>query len=82
MCFWFNSKLPSGRRVWPDAPADTFQANGNWNMHAVTIIPSLKMVIVVSGASQEQFVPGKWEAAGNQRLKLVRSAVVKSTPAR
>ena len=37
--FWFNERCTSGERVWPAAPADTYQANGMWNRDTVTIFP-------------------------------------------
>ena len=40
--WWFNTK----KKVWPDAPEDTFQANGHWNGEVCCIIPSLGIVAV------------------------------------
>jgi CubicO group peptidase (beta-lactamase class C family) len=75
-CFWFNGKLPSGERMWPSAPEDTFQANGSWNRHTVTVIPSLKMVIVVSKAENPgSFHPGKHDGPVDRYLKLLVEAV-------
>ncbi len=80
-CFWFNGKLPSGERMWPSAPEDTFQANGMWNRHTVTMIPSRNMVIVVSQAdSPGKFIPGNLDGAVNRNLKLLLDALPPATP--
>ncbi len=34
--FWCNETMASGERVWPGAPADTYQADGLWNRDTVT----------------------------------------------
>jgi CubicO group peptidase (beta-lactamase class C family) len=39
--WWFNA----GGRLWPDLPHDAFQANGHWNRFALTVIPSLGLVV-------------------------------------
>jgi CubicO group peptidase (beta-lactamase class C family) len=40
MGWWFDPE----RGTWPDAPADTYQANGHWNRSVVTVIPSRRLV--------------------------------------
>ena len=56
--FWFNTPDAHGKRAWPALPADAFQANGMWNRDTVTVIPSLRMVVAVRGASRGKFEPG------------------------
>ena len=40
MNLWFNTEA----QMWPALPADAYQANGHWNGHVVTVIPSLGIV--------------------------------------
>jgi CubicO group peptidase (beta-lactamase class C family) len=72
--FWFNARLPSGERVWPAAPADTYQANGLWNRDTLTIFPGLRMVAAVRGAHPGKFEPGRADGAYNQNLRLLVEA--------
>ena len=73
--WWFNAKAGSSKeRTWPDAPADTFQANGHWNREVMTIIPSLKLVVAARG-NWGSFRPGRANAGMNQNLKLLKEAV-------
>lgn len=79
-CFWLNSTLESGRRVWPSAPSDMFQANGAWNSHTVTMIPSLHLVVVVSNSRRPGgFSPGKTGAA-DDNMKILMSALLTGLP--
>ena len=72
--FWFNELTPSGKRVWPAAPPDTYQANGMWNRDTVTVFPSFRMVVAVRGAKPGKFEPGKSEGAYNANLRLLVDA--------
>ncbi|MCZ7649484.1 MAG: Ig-like domain-containing protein [Planctomycetota bacterium] len=45
--WWHNPN----RQTWPDAPADTFQANGHWNKEVLTVIPSLGIVAAWRGGT-------------------------------
>ncbi len=75
--FWFNTKLPNGDSLWPSAPKDTYQANGYWNRHTVTVIPSLKIVVVVSGADRvDKFQTSSSEQAGDKNMRLLLQAVM------
>ena len=48
--WWFNANVGrSTTRLWPDAPADTFQANGHFNGEVLTVIPSLGIVAAWKG---------------------------------
>jgi CubicO group peptidase (beta-lactamase class C family) len=69
--FWFNELTPSGERVWPAAPPDTYQANGLWNRDTVTMFPSLRLVVAVRGAKPGKFEPGRAEGKYNENLKLL-----------
>jgi len=77
--FWFNERLPNGQRLWPAAPADTYQANGMWNRDTVTVFPSLRMVVAIRGADPGPFEPGRSKGKYNQNLKRLMDAV-KSRP--
>lgn len=73
--FWFNERTVSGERVWPAAPADTYQANGLWNRDTLTIIPSLGLVVASRGAQPGKFEPGQPDGTYNQNLRLIIEAV-------
>jgi PelA/Pel-15E family pectate lyase len=73
--FWFNETLSNGNRVWPALPADAYQANGMWNRDTLTMIPSLKMVVVSRGSKPGKFEPGLASGEYNQNLKLIAEAV-------
>lgn len=72
--FWFNERTSTGSRVWPGMPADTYQSNGMWNRDTVTVIPSLRTVIVVRGGTIKGFEPGNPANEFNQALRLVSDA--------
>lgn len=72
--FWFNERLPNGQRVWPAAPADTFQANGMWNRDTVTMFPSLHMVVAIREADPGPFEPGRSKGRYNRNLKRLMDA--------
>ena len=72
--FWFNTPTPTGPRVWPAAPADTYQANGLWNRDTVTIFPGLRMVVAVRGAHAGRFEPGRADGEFNLNLQLLADA--------
>jgi len=50
--FWLNAGAPGNPddRLWPRAPVDTYAANG-FQMQAVIVIPSQKLVLVRLGAT-------------------------------
>ena len=70
--WWFNTETERGR-PWPDAPPDTFQANGGWGNHAMTMIPSLNMVCASHGR-WGRFSPGDADSKMNRMLELLVSA--------
>jgi len=74
--FWFNETLPgTGNRVWPSLPEDAFQANGQWNTHTVTVIPSWGLVVVLRGGRMGRFAPGTTGSTADRRFELLRSAM-------
>jgi len=76
--WWFNAEVgTTGNVTWPDAPHDTFQANGHWNREIVTIIPSLGLVVAARGnwdSGQNTFAPGDPTWGMNTNLKLLTEA--------
>ncbi len=73
--WWFNAKVgDSNQRTWPDAPPDTFQANGHWQREVMTVIPSLKLVVAARG-NWGRFEAGRADSGSNQILKLLCDAV-------
>jgi CubicO group peptidase (beta-lactamase class C family) len=78
--WWFNAPDPATSNLtWPDAPTDTFQANGHWNQEVMTVIPSLNMVVAARG-DWGSFEPGNASAGMNQNLKLLADAVQAPLP--
>jgi CubicO group peptidase (beta-lactamase class C family) len=74
--WWFNASVElEGPHVWPSLPADAFQANGHWNRHTVTVIPSLRMVVAVRDGRLGKFEPGRADGETNQALKLLMDAM-------
>jgi CubicO group peptidase (beta-lactamase class C family) len=73
--FWFNARAEDkGARVWPAAPADTYQANGMWNRDTITVFPSLRLVVAVRGAKPGKFAPGEVGSEYDSNLKLLVDA--------
>ncbi|MFH1225543.1 MAG: DUF2341 domain-containing protein [Candidatus Diapherotrites archaeon] len=72
--WWHNGLVgTTGKRAWPDAPEDTFQANGHFYKEIVTVIPSLNIVAAARG-NWGSFSPGS-SGGMNQNLKLLAEAV-------
>jgi hypothetical protein len=65
--WWFNVD----GRLWPDVPRDAFQTNGHWNRHALTIIPSLGLVVAWREASALASSPDAFHVDMNEALKLL-----------
>ncbi len=67
--WWFNPN----RKVWPDAPEDTVQANGHWNGEVCSMLPGLGIVATWkgSGASRDKF-----NQPMNEYLKILVDAVI------
>jgi CubicO group peptidase (beta-lactamase class C family) len=70
--WWVNGKLPGGSLRLPDAPPQTFSANGH-NNNRLWVIPEWQMVIVRLGQDQAD---RRLKADGeNEFLKLVGAAI-------
>jgi CubicO group peptidase (beta-lactamase class C family) len=81
--FWFNEQVPgTPHRLWPSLPRTSFQANGIWNKHTVTVIPDWRMVVVVRGGTMGRFEPGVADSKTDRKFALLRpehSAVLRGT---
>jgi len=74
--WWFNAPIDAeGRRFWPDAPPDAFQANGLWGRYVVAVFPSLKLVAAAGGGNWGKFEPGESDSRLNRALKLLTDSV-------
>lgn len=58
--FWTNHAVPDRGidSVWPDVPADAFQASGHWGQ-SITVIPSEALVVVRTADDREPGVLDK-----------------------
>ena len=74
--WWFNKNKDTSTLTWPAAPADTFQANGRWGTEAVTMFPSLGMVVAAynENGGWGSFTTGSAGSGMNQSLKLLVDA--------
>jgi CubicO group peptidase (beta-lactamase class C family) len=73
--FWFNEQVPgSTHRMWPSLPRTSFQANGIWNKHTVTMIPDWRMVVVVRNGTMGRFEPGMAESKTDKKFSLLRAS--------
>ncbi len=72
--WWFNTN----GTFWPDAPSDTFQANGHFGTEVMTIIPSLDLVVAAKG-TWGGYDPGSATSTMNQNLKLLVDSIESAT---
>ena len=80
--WWFNATgaLHPTATSWPDAPLDTFQANGHWGKEVVTVMPGLKVVMAYFNGATLGFTPGSSSSSTNQVLKLLKDSVNPTAP--
>ncbi|MDM8007434.1 MAG: hypothetical protein QUV05_14945 [Phycisphaerae bacterium] len=80
--WWFNATgaLHPTSITWPDAPADTFQANGHWGKEVVTVMPGLGIVMAYFNGATLGFSPGNSDSSSNQVLKLLAESVMPTAP--
>ena len=69
--YGFNWWCNPNQSNWPDAPADTIQANGHWGAEVVTVIPSLSLVVAYKGGATRGHSTGSSSSDMNQDLKLL-----------
>lgn len=74
--FWTNHAIPERGidSVWPDVPADAYQASGHWGQ-SITIIPSEDLVVVRTADDREAGVLDK-----NRLLSLAIAVAREAAP--
>ncbi len=77
--WWLNAQDKEGRRLFADAPADTFVASGHGGRRMLWIIPSLDMIVAWNDAaiSDHDASPGNAKSKCNQAARLLREAATK-----
>jgi CubicO group peptidase (beta-lactamase class C family) len=75
--WWLNRRDPEGRRLFADAPPDTFVASGHGGQRMLWVIPSLDLVVAWNDGSVEDQdgSPGNPETKCNRAARLIREAV-------
>ncbi len=75
--YGFNWWHNTAGAFWPDAPADTFQANGHANGEVVTVIPSLHIVAAWKSTAGDS---NTFPQAMDNLLKILVGAVTAPPP--
>ena len=70
---WFNES----RQLWPDVPEDAFQANGHRNREALTVVPSLGLVVAWLGGDKVTDKTDAFNRPMNDALRLLIEALPK-----
>jgi CubicO group peptidase (beta-lactamase class C family) len=76
--WWLNRTDRAGRRLFPDAPPDTFVASGHGGRRALWVIPSLDLVVAwnESQIDDHDRSPGNPNSRTNHAARLMREAAV------
>jgi CubicO group peptidase (beta-lactamase class C family) len=79
--WWLNRTDKDGRRLYVDAPPDTFVAVGHGGESALWVIPSLDLIVVWNDAKigDHDASPGSPKTKCNQAARLLRDAVRRRT---
>jgi CubicO group peptidase (beta-lactamase class C family) len=79
--WWLNRTDKDGRRLFTDAPPDTFVASGHGGMRALWVIPSLDLVVAWNDATIDDHdaSPGNPRTKCNRAARLMREAVLRQT---
>jgi CubicO group peptidase (beta-lactamase class C family) len=77
--WWLNRTDRAGRRLYVDAPVDTYVASGHGGKRALWIIPSLDLIVSWNDSDIDDHdrSPGNAESKNNQAARLITSAVAK-----
>jgi CubicO group peptidase (beta-lactamase class C family) len=77
--WWLNGTNGAGRRLYADAPHDTFVASGHGGMRTCWIIPSLDLVVCWNDSpiDDHDASPENPATKSNQAARLMREAVEK-----
>jgi len=76
--WWLNRTDRLGRRLFVDAPADTFVAMGHGGVRALWVIPSLDLIVSWNDADVRDFdkSPGNPETKCNVAAKIMKDSVI------
>jgi len=76
--WWLNRTDNAGRRLFVDAPPDTYVASGHGGPRMLWIIPSLDLIVSWNDAKVEDHdaSPGDPKSRCNQAARLIREAVL------
>lgn len=75
--WWFNSKVgTSNSYLWPDAPLDTFTADGHFGKEVMAVMSSLNMVVAARGNWGNTFST----TGMNTSLKILKEAAMGPSP--
>jgi hypothetical protein len=79
--WWLNCTDKEGRRLYVDAPPDTFTAMGHGGERALWVIPSLELIVAWNDAKIDDHdaSPGNFQTKCNQAVRLMREAVQRRT---
>jgi CubicO group peptidase (beta-lactamase class C family) len=79
--WWLNRTDRQGRRLFVDAPADTYVASGHGGERMLWIVPSLDLVVCWNDADvhDHDASPGNPDTKCNQAARLLTEAVLPST---
>ncbi len=74
--WWLNRVDKEGRRLFVDAPPDTYLACGHWGPRNLWVIPSLDLVVSWNDADVKDCVsPGNPNTKCSQAARLIREMV-------
>jgi len=78
--WWLNRTDKQGRRLYFDAPADTYVASGHGGKRALWIIPSLDLIVSWNDSTIDDHdrSAGNAESKNNQAARLMIQAVTKA----
>jgi CubicO group peptidase (beta-lactamase class C family) len=79
--WWLNRTDKDGRRLYVDAPPDTFAAVGHGGERALWVIPSLDLIVAWNDAKIDDHdaSPGNPGTKYNRAARLMREAVMRRT---
>jgi CubicO group peptidase (beta-lactamase class C family) len=79
--WWLNRTDKRDRRLYTDAPSDTFAAMGHGGQRALWVFPSFDLVVAWNDAEIDDHdaSPGNPSTKCNQAARLIRSAVQRRT---
>src|SRR5262249_18856761 len=79
--WWLNRTDREGRRLYADAPPDTFVAMGHGGERALWVVPSLDLVVAWNDAKTDDHdaSPGNPKTKCNQAAGLMRDAILRRT---